>query len=66
MEQLQRSLDAALTRLSAEDQETIALSGVEQLTNEEAAAIVGCTTATYRTRLSRARARLKHQWELLK
>lgn len=66
MEQLQRRLDLALARLSAEDQETLALSGVEQLTNEEAASIVGCTTATYRTRLSRARARLKNQWELLK
>ncbi len=65
MEQLQQRLNVALARLSAEDQETIALSGIEQLTNEEAAAIVGCSTATYRTRLSRARARLKNQWELL-
>lgn len=66
MEQLQQRLQVALSCLSADDQETIALSGVEQLTNDEAAAIVGCTTSTYRTRLSRARARLKNQWELLK
>lgn len=66
MSQLQQRLSSALETLSTEDQETIALSGVQQLSNEEAAAIVKCTTATYRTRLSRARARLKKQWELMK
>lgn len=62
-QQLKR-LDAALQSLSLEDQETIALSGLDELTNEEAAGVVGCTTATFRTRLSRARARLKKLWEL--
>lgn len=63
MEQLQDRLSRALALLSTDDQEVIALSGIEQLSNEEAASIVGCSTATYRTRLSRARARLKKHWE---
>ncbi len=62
--QLLQRLNAALQHLSVEDQETIALSGVRELTNEEASAVVGCSTATFRTRLSRARNRLKKVWEL--
>lgn len=62
--QLMQRLNVALQLLSVEDQETIALSGLDELTNEEAAEVAGCTTATFRTRLSRARTRLKKLWEL--
>ena len=62
--QLHERLNIALSSLSLEDQETIALSGLQELSNEEAAEVVGCSTATFRTRLSRARARLRKLWEL--
>ena len=62
--QLLKRLNTALSLLSLEDQETIALSGLEELNNEEAAEVAGCSAATFRTRLSRARARLRKLWEL--
>ena len=58
-------LNLALERLSLDDQEVIALSGLDELNGEAAATILGCSAATYRTRLSRARSRLKTYWETL-
>ena len=63
-QQLER-LSHAMSQLSLEDQETIALSGLDELSSEEAAVILDCSAATYRTRLSRARSRLKKHWETL-
>lgn len=47
--------------LSASDQEILALHAWEELTDREAATVLGCTRAAYSMRLSRAKRRLaKH------
>lgn len=59
--QLQRRknlVHRALTKLSVDDRSALALAYLRELTSTEAATILGCTPAAYRTRLSRARQRL--------
>jgi RNA polymerase sigma-70 factor (ECF subfamily) len=51
-------LVAGWRRLSRRDQEAIALHAWEELTDTEAAEVLGCTRATYTMRLSRAKRRL--------
>ncbi|MDO9395794.1 MAG: sigma factor-like helix-turn-helix DNA-binding protein, partial [Herbiconiux sp.] len=55
-----RSLDliTAWRELSRKDQEAIALHAWEELTDSEAATVLGCTRATYTMRLTRAKRRL--------
>ena len=57
---LDGSLDliAAWRRLSRRDRESIALHAWEDLSDTEAATVLGCTRATYTMRLSRAKRRL--------
>ncbi len=50
---------AALRRLSADDQEVVLLTAWEGLDPTGAAAVLGCTAATARVRLHRARRRLR-------
>ncbi|KRA31369.1 MULTISPECIES: RNA polymerase sigma factor [unclassified Nocardioides] len=52
-------LAAAWPRLSATDQEAIALSVLDGLTGPEAAAVLGISPTAYRLRLSRARRTLR-------
>jgi RNA polymerase sigma-70 factor (ECF subfamily) len=49
---------AAWRQLARRDQEAIALHAWEELSDQEAAAVLGCTRATYTMRLSRAKRRL--------
>ncbi|MCU1480770.1 MAG: polymerase sigma factor [Subtercola sp.] len=60
LEALDRQLDlrAAFGALSAADQEVLALRVWEDLDARSAAAVIGCSRATYSMRLSRARRRL--------
>lgn len=51
---------AALKRLSAGEQEVVGLCLFAELTYEEAAAVLGVPIGTVRSRLSRARDRLRH------
>ena len=51
-------LIAGWRQLSRTDQEAIALHAWEELTDTEAAKVLGCTRATYTMRLSRAKRRL--------
>jgi RNA polymerase sigma-70 factor (ECF subfamily) len=54
-------LVAAWRRLSAADQEVLALHVWEDLDDRAAAAVLGCSRAAYRMRLSRSKRRLaKH------
>lgn len=53
--------DAAMRCLSPADRELLRLSAWEQLESGELAAVLGCTTATIRVRLHRARRRLAVQ-----
>ena len=48
----------AFSDLSAADQEILRLAAWEQLTSQEGATVLGCSVATYRVRLHRARTRL--------
>ena len=50
----------ALQTLSLSDQEVLTLCVLEELTAEEAGRVLGIRAGTVRTRLSRARARLRH------
>lgn len=54
-----RSLETALHRLPPAHREVVMLVGVEGLSYEEAAGIIGCPVGTIRSRLSRARETLK-------
>ncbi|TXG76556.1 MAG: sigma-70 family RNA polymerase sigma factor [Rhodocyclaceae bacterium] len=54
-----RDLDRALSRLSAEQREVLLLVGLEDLSYEEAARIVGTPIGTVMSRLSRGRERLR-------
>lgn len=49
----------ALSRLSRKDQDLLAMVAWEQLRPEEIAVVLGCTPATARVRLHRARKRLR-------
>ena len=55
----QRWLRHALLQLGTAERELIALAYIEGLTSKEAADLLGCSEGAYRTRLSRARQRLK-------
>jgi RNA polymerase sigma-70 factor (ECF subfamily) len=52
-------LEAALARLADEQREVLLLVGLEQLTYQEAAAVLGIPIGTVMSRLSRARERLR-------
>jgi RNA polymerase sigma-70 factor, ECF subfamily len=54
---------AAWPRLSASDQEAIALSVLDELSAPEAAAVLGITAVAFRLRLSRARRSLRRHVE---
>ncbi len=56
-------LAAAWPRLSAADQEVLALSVLDELTAPEAAAVMGISATAFRLRLSRARRKLRHHLE---
>jgi RNA polymerase sigma-70 factor (ECF subfamily) len=62
-----RRLDLATVwpRLSARDQEAIALTAWDGLTGEEAAAVLGISPVAYRIRLSRARQNLRRHLDLV-
>jgi RNA polymerase sigma-70 factor (ECF subfamily) len=57
--QLAAELQRALDRLPLEERVVVILCEVEERTSVEAAAIVGAPEATVRTRLSRAKKRLR-------
>lgn len=54
-----RDLDRLLQRLPAEQREVLLLVGVEELSYQEVAAVVGVPIGTVMSRLSRARERLR-------
>ena len=56
-------LAAAWRRLTAEEQDVLALTVFEQLTSPQAAGLLGITANAYRLRLSRARAALRRHLE---
>lgn len=60
VETIERRLDlrAAFAALRPTDQEVLALDAWEDLDSRAAAAVIGCTRATYSMRLTRARRRL--------
>lgn len=62
-QQLQDRLQNLMKKLSPEDRAVIALSYNEELNSNEAATVLGCAAGAYRTRLTRAKQRLKKQWE---
>lgn len=53
-------LAAAWNRLTAAEQEVISLVAWEELSNDEAATVLGCAKSTFAVRLFRARRRLLH------
>lgn len=53
-------LSQAWNRLTDHEREVIALTAWDELTQEEAATVLGCTKAAYAVRLHRARRRLLH------
>ena len=57
--QLRPPLFAALARLSSADREAILLAAWEELSAEQAARAMGCSTIAFRVRLHRARRRLR-------
>lgn len=56
-------LAAAWARLTDAESEALGLSAFDQLTSEQAAAVLGIAPGTYRVRLSRARAALRRHLE---
>lgn len=54
-----RDLQAMLLRLPAEQREVLLMVGLEQMTYEEAAGVLGIPVGTVMSRLSRARERLR-------
>jgi RNA polymerase sigma-70 factor, ECF subfamily len=56
-----RAVTDALAMLSPDDRELLQLIGWDELTPQEAAAVFGCSAATLRVRLHRARTRLAQQ-----
>lgn len=61
--EIEQRLQSALLRLSVADRDTIALACTEELSSQQAALLFKCTPETFRTRLSRARQRLKELLE---
>lgn len=57
------ALRAALGRLTGDERTLIALSFVDELSADEAGALLDCAPGTYRTRLSRARQRLAQAFD---
>ncbi|PPI00079.1 hypothetical protein C5C95_05760 [Rathayibacter sp. AY1B7] len=57
-----RTIRAALTMLRPADQQILALCVIEQLTLEEAAAVLRIPVGTVKSRLSRARGRLRDEF----
>ena len=57
----QAAITGALARLSARDREILRLTAWEELTPQECAIVLGCSAVTARSRLHRARRRLKEQ-----
>ncbi|WP_159622251.1 RNA polymerase sigma factor [Ruania rhizosphaerae] len=53
-------LAAAWNRLTGAEQEVISLVAWDELSNDEAATVLGCTKSTFAVRLFRARRRLLH------
>jgi RNA polymerase sigma factor (sigma-70 family) len=58
------SLGAALATLSPDDRELLTLEAWEELSSQEIAKVLGCSSAAARTRLHRARRRLQKALEL--
>lgn len=54
-----QDVQAALTQLSPAEQEAIMLVAIQDMTYEQAAVICSCPTGTMKSRVSRARARLR-------
>lgn len=54
-------VEAALAGLNAADREILTLTAWEGLTTDELAAVLGCSPSAARTRLSRARSRLRRR-----
>ncbi|UFU04110.1 RNA polymerase sigma factor [Ruania suaedae] len=55
-----QDLAAAWNRLTGAEQEVISLVAWDELSNDEAATVLGCTKSTFAVRLFRARRRLLH------
>lgn len=59
-QQTQKKVSAAINKLSPDDRCAIALFYLDDLTGDQAANILQCSTAAFKTRLSRARNKLKN------
>lgn len=55
-------LNGALQQLPIDDRSAIALHYIEELSTQDAAQVMACNTGAFRTRLSRARQKLKIIW----
>lgn len=62
-DQKRQQLRRAIQQLSHDERDVLALAYVDGLPSSEAAAILECEPGAYRTRVSRARARLTHLLE---
>ena len=60
-----RAISTAMQRVSQEDREILALALIDEIPAREAAQVLGCNDAAYRTRLSRARKRIRTHLERL-
>lgn len=60
-----QAVDRAFRNLSRDDQEVLSMRLFERLSSEEAAEVLGCSTANVYVRLYRALERLRHQLEAL-
>ena len=58
-----RDLDRLLQRLPPEQREVLLLVGVEELSYQEVASVLGLPIGTVMSRLSRARARLREEMQ---
>ncbi|MBX2839689.1 MAG: sigma-70 family RNA polymerase sigma factor [Gammaproteobacteria bacterium] len=61
--QLRTRLQHSLNALSVDDRDVLALAYSQELNSTEAASVLGCAPGTYRTRLTRAKQRLRKIWE---
>lgn len=64
-QQRRQTLHTALARLAAQDREVIQLRYFEELSSEEVADVLGCSTNAVYVRLHRALKKLQHQVEAL-
>ena len=62
---LAASVQLAMARMAPLDAEALRLAAWEGLSDEEAATVLGCTPGAFRTRLSRARTRLRKTMEAM-